>query len=320
MAVDAKSMDDAREPFVQARAWLVRLKSGAATRDDLAAFGAWRRASTVNEQAYRETLQGWQLLGHALAAAPAAAMPVPGTAVMAGLTRRRMLMGAGLAAGAAIVLPLSLPLTPAGATVIETRKGERRRTVLPDGVVVELNTNTRVVSWTEGDQRTVRLDRGEALLAVDAPQGQRLCALAGETQVVADHARFLLRWTDGEDPRVLCVQGSVMVRADGRVVWLGANEQIMGAAPTVRTDMDGVADALEWRKGVLVFDGRRADEVVAELNRYRDGKVYLTGPHGATRISGVIHLGRADAAVDHIARSLGLRVLRLPGGIVLLQS
>lgn len=325
MTLETKSIEDTGSPSAQALAWLVHLKSGAATTADLAAFGAWRGADAANEAAYRDSLSTWRMLGPAFArAAPAAATersPRLSPGAMA-FSRRQLLAGAGAAVAAVAVAPLAVNLLtlPAGATVLETRKGERRRDVLPDGVVVELNTDSRLVSWTAEGVREVRLDHGEALLSVDFDGGQRLRAIAGDAEILAGRARFLLSWFGTGEPRILCVGGAVEVRSGGRSFRLAADQAIDPAAGSVSKEAPAqVAGALEWRRGVLAFEARRAADVIAELNRYRDGQVYLAASHAHVKISGVIHLDRADAAVEHIARSLGMKATRLPFGIVILR-
>jgi transmembrane sensor len=320
MTLETKSFENTGTPSARALAWVVHLKSGAATTDDLAAFGAWRGANAANEAAYRDSLSTWRMLGPAFAraAVSAPAMPSPGAIAF---SRRRLLAGAGAAVAAVAVAPLAVNLLtlPAGATVLETRKGERRREVLPDGVVVELNTDSRLVSWTEEGVRQVRLDHGETLLSVDFDGGQRLRALAGDAEVLAGRAQFLLSWFGSGEPRILCVGGAVEVRSGGRSFRLAADQAVDPAGDVLREAPTQVAGALEWRRGVLAFEARRAADVIAELNRYRDGQVYLPASHAHVKISGVIHLDRADAAVDHIARSLGMKVTRLPFGIVILR-
>ncbi|OYW44769.1 MAG: hypothetical protein B7Z33_10180 [Sphingomonadales bacterium 12-68-11] len=326
MTPDAQSMGEMHGPSAQALAWLVRLHSGEATREDLAAFGAWRGSDAANEAAYRETLSTWRLLGPALAPEPVVefAMP-PGAAPIAAtqLSRRRLLTGAGLALAAVVAAPLALGVSsvPAGATVLVTRKGERRREVLPDGVVLELNTNTRLVSWITNGRRELRLERGEALVSVGAERGQPLRAVADETVILADRARFLLSWYGGAEARVLCLWGLIDVRANGLAHRLVAGQAVDAANGAVlREPPAQVASVLEWRRGVLAFEGRPAGDVIAELNRYREGRVFLPAAQSDVAISGVIHLDRADAAVDHIARSLGMDVTRLPGGIAILRK
>lgn len=325
MTVDANAVQHSGDAAEQARAWVVRLRSGVATVADVDAFRRWRAADAANEQAYRDVVLLWERLGPAMRpnagqAAPARA-PLAALAARSALSRRSFFAGAGAAAVIAVGLPvgLMLPSVPAGATVLETRKGERRRETLADGVVVELNTDTRVVSWTEADgpaRRRLRLDRGEALLTVAYGARGALWARADDTEVVAREAQFLLRWTQPE-PQVLCLSGSVEVLRQGNRLRLAGAQALEaeGAGPVADPNA-----ALEWRRGVLVFENRRAAEVVSELNRYRPGRVVLPEGHGDVRISGVIHLDRADAAVDHVARSLGLKAYRYPAGYVVLRD
>lgn len=315
--MDAQNHDELLTPDAQARAWLVRLHSGAATSADLDAFGSWRRGSGANEVAYRESLSMWRLLGPAIARAGddlAARPPAPR------LSRRQWLAGAGLAATGAAVLAvgITLPTAPAGATVIETAKGERKRTRFDDGVIVEINTDSRLWSLVQGDRRELQLERGEAIIATGGA-ARRLVARAGDTEVTADRARFLLRLVDGAPARVLCLSGSVAVRVPGGSATLDARQALAGSNAIARPEA-AVAEAIAWERGVLVFQGRPASEVVGELNRYRPGRIILPASHAAIPISGVIHLDNADASVDHVARSLGLSVVRLPAGIVLLRA
>jgi transmembrane sensor len=325
MTLEMKSIEETSGPSAQALAWLVHLKSGAATTDDLAAFGAWRGADPANETAYRDSLLTWRMLGPAFARAAPAPVPERGSRPSFGamaFSRRQMLAGAGVAAAAVAVAPLAVNLLalPAGATVLETRKGERRRDVLPDGVVVELNTDSRLISWTAKGVREVRLDHGEALLSVDFGAEQHLRATAGDAEILAERARFLLSWFGTGEPRILCVGGAVEVRSGGRSFRLAADQAVDPAAGSVSREAHAdVAGALEWRRGVLAFEARRAADVIAELNRYRDGQVFLPASHAHVKISGVIHLDRADAAVEHIARSLDMKATRLPFGIVILR-
>ena len=327
MTMDGNMVEDADGPGAQARAWIVHLKSGSATRADLDAFGAWRVAAAENNAAYRDTLATWQLIGAAFAPDRADGRPSDGAPrrasapMRAPINRRQMLVGAGAAAAAVIALPLvtGIATTPAGATVLVTRKGERRTARLGAGVVVELNTDTKLISWQADGLRQVRLDRGEALFAVDVSAAERLQASAGDTQVSAGQARFLLRWTDGK-PYVWCVAGAVDVRDAGRSYTLAAGQAFDPAAGVAAAPDEAVDTALHWRSGYLVFKDRPAGEVIAELNRYRGGRVFLPGSHAGVPISGVIRLDRADLAVDHIATSLGMKATRLPAGIVVIRE
>lgn len=322
-----------QEPEAQARAWLVRLKSGEATRRDLQALERWRSSSDEHENSYQAELRMWNALGPALRgsgivrqlphaasisrlpSAPASRLP------SAPLSRRWFLGGAtGLAASAvAGIVVLGGNAAPAGARVFETGKGERRHVPLAPGLEIEMNTDSRLYFWPEATPR-LTLDRGEAMISVSYQDGRRLLASANLVEITAHKARFVLR-DDGGVTRIACLDGDVSVKSDGRGYLLGRDRSLaLGEAladPVIAPALEGDA---AWQRGMFIFKDRPAGEVVAELNRYRPGHVYLQGGRADVRISGVIHLDRMDLAVDHIAKSLGMKVVRLPADVAILRG
>jgi transmembrane sensor len=315
------------DPDAQARGWLVRLKSGEATQHDLDMLAGWRSESAQNEQSFRRAVRLWDDLGPALTggavglAGNRRSPADPGRPASNGVSRRWVLSGAGgLAATAAVVLFVGGTPVPAGAQVFETRKGERRRLQLEGQVGVDLNTDSRLFYWAHAVAPRVALDRGEAILSATCDDGRYLRADAHDVEVRAQTARFLFR-SDGGVVRVGCLEGRLTIRSGGKDYPLtsGMEADFRGDVPQL--DSADVSESdLAWQRDLLHFKDKPAGEVVAELNRYRPGRVYLPSAYAKVRISGVIHLERADLAVDHIARSLGLEVTRLPGGIAVLSA
>lgn len=315
MAIGRTELDGGGSAAI-ARAWLLRLKSGDATQDDVRELARWRSENAAHEDAYRAELRLWHALGPALAGQSATRPPL-----VRHISRRGLLGGgAAVAASIALVAVVGVSPAPAGATVIETGKGERRTLDVARGVRVELNTDSRLFYWADADRLT--LDRGEAVVSVRHAGDKRLSATVGDTRVLASRARFQLR--DGDlGARVLCLEGEIAIAAEGRTYALAKGHSLAVADGSVRLDTSTapVAEAeTAWRRGLLVFNDRPAGEVVAELNRHRAGRVFLPDERADIRISGVIHLDRADLAVDHIARSLGMKVVKLPGGVAILRS
>src|SRR5688500_12751911 len=82
-----------------ARDWVVRLASGAATEADLAGFRAWRAASPAHDRAFARERAFWRQLQ---ALAPEAPPLAPSRPERQGIGRRAVLGGgAALAAGVA---------------------------------------------------------------------------------------------------------------------------------------------------------------------------------------------------------------------------
>lgn len=298
-----------------ARSWVVRLKSGEATQRDVDMLLSWRAQNEENEGAFRQAVRLWEQLGPALSGG--AALPVAGE----GLSRRWFLGGgAAMAAIAAVaVVPLVAPV-PAGAREYRTGKGERRSVRLEPEVSAELNTDSRLLFWADAASPRVELSQGEALISATCDPGRQLIATANDVEIRARVARFSMR-SDGGLMRVACLEGRIeVVSSEGRTT-VEAGASLDFRAGTVRqTPRDVAETSTAWQRDMFLFKDRPAGEVIAELNRYRPGRVYLLGSRNDARISGVIHLERADVAVDHIARSLDMKVTRLPGGVAILRN
>ncbi|NIJ39304.1 transmembrane sensor [Sphingopyxis panaciterrae] len=298
-----------------ARSWVVRLKSGEATQRDLDMLLSWRAQNEENEGAFRRAARLWEQLGPALV--DGATLP----AASQGVSRRWFIGGgAAMAAAAAVALvPLAAPV-PAGAREYRTGKGERRYVRLDPEVSAELNTDSRLLFWADAAEPRVELSQGEALISATCDPGRGLIATAKDVEVRAQVARFSMR-SDGGLMRVACLEGQIEVVSQGGRATVDAGASFDFRAGEVRpTPRDVAESGAAWQRDLFLFKDRPAGEVIAELNRYRPGRVYLLGSRNDVRISGVIHLERADFAVDHIAKSLGMKVIRLPGGIAILRN
>ncbi len=305
----------------QARAWIVRLRSGAATELDLLRLAEWRAASPAAEVAFERARRLWAGLGSALTTdAEARVVPLRRPP----MTRRAALIGGGaLAAGVAGLAYLGAAPTGGGRdheTLLATAKGEQRTVSLGTGVTADLNTATRARLWTAEAGRGLELLRGEVLVTIaETATPGRFVARVGPAVAMAEAAQFVLR-RDGADASILCLQGSVLVEQAGSRLTLGPRTLLRmgeGAAELVRSSE--VADAVAWRSRQLVYENRALGEVIEELNRYRPGRIVLRdGGLASRRVSGVVHLDRIDGALTNFARSLDAKLTKLPGGIVIL--
>lgn len=303
----------------QARAWIVRLKSGAATEADLSRLASWRQASPAAEAAFDRARRLWATLGPALEAdADRRVTPLRRPAAS-----RRAFLGAGAgaiaaAAAGAVYLGVVREAPDAAGFVVATAKGERRRLAIGQVAVADLNTASRARIWTEAGVRGLDLLKGEAIMTV-TPAPVRFVARVGQAVVSAHDGQFLAR-LQGEVASILCLRGEVSVSAGGRKVVLLPDQSATIEADGLRRGQSPVAeDVASWRSGTLVYKDRPLAEVVEELNRYRPGRIVLRGEAlGRRRVSGVVQLDRIDGALTNFARSLDVGVTRLPGDVVIL--
>ena len=303
----------------QADAWWARLRSADFTRADADALRAWCARSPAHARAWRELQQVWQALDPALARSGTAPQ---GAAVLAFPSRpgRRAFLGGALAAGVA-VLALRPPLD-AWPSVLELRAdyrtgtGEQRQLALSRQMTVQMNTQTRI---NVNAQESVELLAGEAEILASGAR-QPVSVQAGAGRLLAQSARFNVRHTD-DAVCVTCLAGAVDVLWQQRRLTLDAGQQLVYDAQGVQAATRAAENEVSaWRTGALSFVGKPLADVVAEINRYRPGKVLLRNPELGRRLVRMrFSIAQTDGALAMIRDLYGAQMTSLPGGIVLLN-
>ncbi len=303
----------------QADAWWARLRSADFTRADADALRAWCARSPAHARAWGELQRLWQALDPALARSAATPQRA---AVLAFPSRpaRRAFLGGALAAGVA-VLALRPPLG-AWPSLQELRAdyrtgtGEQRQLALSRQMTVQMNTQTRI---NVNAQEAIELLAGEAEILAS---GARLpvSVQAGSGRLLAQSARFNVRHTD-DAVCVTCLAGAVDVLWQNRRQTLDAGQQLVYDAQGVQAATSAAASEVSaWRTGALSFAGKPLADVVAEINRYRPGKVLLRNPELGRRLVRMrFSISQIDGALAMIRDLTGAQMTSLPGGIVLLR-
>jgi transmembrane sensor len=309
--------------------WVTQLGSGEATAADAQALTQWRRQSPAHEAAFAEAVRVWRSLesgGRSFIAQEG--LPAwPRRSHQ--MTRRVMLGGGGALAAAAagfamIDPPLGLwPSFDELRADYRTATGEQRRLTFAD-LTIQMNTQTSIAVPVQGDggdgMDRVKLIAGEASFAV-IPQPQRsLTVLAGAGRIVTSRARFDVR-NVGTVVCVTCSDGQVQVEQGEQAVRLVAGSQLTyddhGLGKSLAID---TAEATAWQDGFIVFRATPLPAAVAEINRYRPGKVILLNAAlEKTTVSGRFRIERVDEILDWIEEAAGARARVLPGGVTLLS-
>jgi transmembrane sensor len=326
----------------QAHAWVRQFSSGGARARDARALQRWCATSDAHAQAFKKAHRLWKEMG------PAAELAGAGDAELAALRAtphgsvsrgalsrvlpRRAFLGTGIAAaaaaaGVAIVHP-PLGLWPSSETWqadYRTGPGEQKKLALAPDVTVEMNTRSSLALQagrgdTVGETVGIELIGGE--VAVDATrQGRPFSVSAGAGRMQAVDARFEVRHTDGQSVCVSCFEGRVQVAVASEEIALRAAQQVVydGSALQPVRDIEA-AERSAWREGILSFQRTALAQVVAEINRYRAGRVVLLGRElDAKPVSGRFNIAELDKAIAQIQRLFRLEATTLPGGIVILR-
>ncbi|UFS68192.1 hypothetical protein LO749_21315 (plasmid) [Paracoccus denitrificans] len=69
----------------------------------------------------------------------------------------------------------------------------------------------------------------------------------------------------------------------------------------------------------MIFNNARLADVVAQISRYRDGRIVLVGSSvGKRRVSGNISLDNTNAALRAMQSSVGFRMTSLAGKVTMI--
>lgn len=289
--------------------WLVRLHSGRATPADHAAFASWRRQSGEHEAAAREAETIWQGLG-------IAGDRVRRSERKARLTRRAVLGGA-IVAGGGILLERSGLVGPHLFADHVTGIGEQRSVTLADGSSVSLNAGSALSVDFAATERLLTLHHGQAVFAVAHDPARPFIVEAGSGRTRAVGTAFDIDIRPNE-VAVTVLEGIVDIATDSAPaasVTAGADERVRYGASGQPSDPEAVDSeaGTAWRRGKLIFDRRPLGDVVAELERYRPGRIVIAdGSLRLLEVTGVFDLSEPEAVLNTIEDTLPVHVTRLP--------
>lgn len=314
-------------PEDAAQAWLLRLRSGEATRTDVASWRAWLDASASHRDAFERARTVWEGVSP-LGPLMAQLYADHGTETKdhassgwftASPARRRFALGSVLAA-AALAISWVVPPLEVWSADLKSGVGEVIRATLPDGTAAWLDTDSALrVHFTDRERR-LELVRGQVWFDVHAEPRRPFVVQAGEGSATDVGTLFGVR-REQNDVSVSVIRGAVRVAWHQRDLLLGAGEAAkFGDRPLVATGKVD-PDQIAWQSGHLVFDGQPLREVLAEMDRYWPGRIVLRAPKAAGRpISAMLSLHDLSAGLDALARSERVRITRLTNYLVVVTD
>ncbi|MCI1006125.1 FecR domain-containing protein [Herbaspirillum sp. C7C8] len=293
--------------------WMVRLQSGSATDHDQQACRRWRAQCPQHELAW----QRLQCLSERIATLPAtlAHGSIGASPARTRHNRRFALKTLCMTIGAGLLATSAARLAPwqawmAGYT---TGTGERRRVVLADGTVLELNSATAVDADYDQQRRLLHLYRGEVLISTGHERDRPYRPLLVQTRLGQARAlgtRFQLRDAQ-EGMRLAVYEGAVEFRAHDELaaVRVDAGQQgLFDAQGLVGSLAPANEQASAWIEGVIIADHMPLGQLVAELERSLPGRLRCDPAVASLPISGVFPLDQPARILAAIARTLPVRV------------
>lgn len=310
------------KPKDVAIAWVLRLHSASCTAKDRQDFIDWLAQTPEHQKLYQHFDAQWQALDRF----KGLDSPVRREALRYRPDRKLRKRVAGLAMAASVLLALGLTaFTPDGWYGVDMRysatHGSHETINLADGSHLELNSDTEVKIHLSRWQRSVELLRGEAFFSVVHESERPFVVTAANGRILDIGTEFDV-YVQAETVLVAVEEGVVQVNAnESRELTASHALAYNRNGEFITASADNVENLTAWRRGQLIFDNRRLDEVLAELGRYHNTQVRLASPAlGKLKVSGSFRIDRLASALDTIASTLPVTILHSSADVVVLRN
>lgn len=299
----------------EAASWLMRLdRDQRPSAEEKAALGAWLGRSRVHRESITELARLWDRM-NVLTELAVPLGEVPKAKRHGGMTGRRWAV-ASFAVAVTLIASVAWlardvwwgnPMADTNG-LYATAVGQQQETVLADGSVVQLNTNSQIRVEYGEKLRDIRLLQGEAHFTVVENEDLPFRVFAGNGRVQAVGTAFAVHLTEsgvdvtvtdgkvsiaavGQAGQLTALPGEAeLARAEGQAANLPLAMEDLGvltagerAVIAVPRDIDvtspvlqrdeanteaSIARQLSWREGVLMFNGEPLSEALGEISRY----------------------------------------------------
>ena len=325
---------------IEASEWLVTLSDRTVSLQQRAEFETWLAADPENERVYQTQKSAWTAVAgmpHLLDEAGSASSSSP-------LSRFRQGFGVrvpALALAAGIVLAALaiwfFAIEPHGffnaPGEFATATAQVKDVRLEDGSLVTLGASSHIEVEFAKEARRVILTRGEAFFEVTRDTSRPFFVTAGDTQVRVVGTKFDVHYGP-KAVRVAVLEGRVSVvpvassafamnlptrstslSRDGRgtdgEVLLSAGEQVTVGDVAATASTINTEDLGAWRQGRLVYVDARLRDVVADINRYYDGKIELADDSvGNLQLTAAFRADQIDRMLEVLESALPIRSVR----------
>ncbi|MBB1384879.1 FecR domain-containing protein [Pseudoalteromonas sp. SG45-5] len=231
--------------------------------------------------------------------------------------------------------------------IYQTKVGEQATYVLPDGTIVQLNTNSMLeVAYSKG-RRQLLLNKGEGRFNVAKDVSRPFSVMAGDKSFTALGTVFNVQRNTSSDLELVVTEGKVMITdpsvavdandfkayqlADNstqKIRQINANIVTSGekavieqsiTKPITQLSVDDVQRDLAWQNGMLIFNGEQLGDALNEVSRYTAtrfklssaelAKIKVAGVFRAGDVAGLLESLQTNFSIDH--ERLGEHVVSL---------
>lgn len=293
--------------------WYVHLKSGTPGSAELATFEHWLIENEMHRCAWSLLQKMEQHLGS-----------MPSSLALPALknvqTQRRATMKALsllIASGAAGWLTYEETPWRSWTADYRTEPGRQKTIQLADGGSLELNTDTAVDIRYDANTRLMRLHEGEIMIktAQDISSGDQstprpFIVETPQGRIRALGTRFSVRSNDGMT-HVAVFEHAVEITPHDQPdqnIRIAAGQQADFSNMKISDALDIERSQDAWTRGMLVAVDWRLDDFLAELSRYKRGRIHCDPAIADMKVTGAYRIDNTDLVLDSLTASHPIQV------------
>jgi len=322
----------------QAIQWFVRLHSDEMAESELYAFADWlaedhkhSEAFAATEKLFSEMISSEMNLKQPTNSASEANVTPSAKPKPARIQKSWLVSGLAMAAAWLVAILLILPQDSQFVTDYladaTTHTGEIRDLVLADGSHVLLNTNSAISTEFSSTKRQITLHHGQALFTVAADVKRPFEVTAGHLITTALGTVFEVYKLGQAEVSVTVQEHAVSARMDdsrnselATIINTGQQLNYRTGDVTLAPKSIDLEQAKAWQQQRLMFSDQPLSELVAELNRYRTGRIFLSDNNLKNlRVTGVFSVNNPDQVLTKVCQILNLKQTHLGAWWVLLH-
>lgn len=304
----------------QAILWQARLSSDRCPESDRVAFEQWLQLSPSHRQAWQNISQFWTSLDYINPDDLLEQTEEDHISVRS--VSRHQKMGLAFAASMLLALSVFLPRVEYYLADYKATTGQQKQITLSDGSHILLNTNSAFSVNFNSGQRMIVLHQGEAFFQVSADKSRPFIVQTHSGTVEALGTAFDVKQQENQ------TQVTVFEHAVAITTLHGQRYEKLQTAETLDFNADSIQSvtrvnllrAAPWHQQRMVFQDKALVDVVAELNRYRSGRIIcLNDSIKELPITGVFGIADTDQALKAIEQSLPIKVTKVTDQLVFLS-
>lgn len=314
---EGASIASAKGVKALAASWIERRDRADWTERDQAALDAWLAKSISHFLAYHRMANAWTRADRLAALRrPMSLPPLP----QASIGNRSLVVQTAAAILALTILGggalfLARPKDHTFATPI----GGHKIVTLADGSSVELNTDTIVRTNLSANHRAAVFEKGEAYFQIAHDAAHPFKIAIGSRQITVLGTKFSIR-KDQDAIRVVLFDGRIQFAStivdpnltSPQSVVLRPGDVLVATARAISVTRKAKADlanSLDWRRGLLVFNHTPLFDVASEYNRYNQQKIVIADAATARlKMSGTMPTNDIAEFTSIARKVFGLRV------------